>query len=328
MLPLSLLLDFLPWVCIILKLTLPKNLRQWKCYILSSKRKKMIYYRCQLKLYVFNYSTETIKNNLLLLLLFKYFIYLFLEGRGGRKRGRETSVCGCLSHTLYWGPGLQPRHVPWLEIERETPCFAGPHSTHWAIPAMENLLLLFLILRKPWYFLSLSSDCKICIFNPRLKSTPSPKENGDEQDVVVGCCTGQVISRRPTCVCSHWNSDLTRFPHVRLLLQVASMLVLCGQCHHPFRKWPYALALGSGVHSGPLVNWFIWWKGAVEEKGLEHDPGGHPLLPTTSAPARAAWLRQGWELSELPFNRCSVGCNCNSAVSPGSILLRETTVFI
>ena len=29
------------------------------------------------------------------------FIYLFLEGKGERKRGRETSVCGCLSK---WPP--------------------------------------------------------------------------------------------------------------------------------------------------------------------------------------------------------------------------------
>ena len=39
----------------------------------------------------------------------KYFIvlrfYLFLEG----KRGREISIHGCLLHTSYWGPGLQPR---------------------------------------------------------------------------------------------------------------------------------------------------------------------------------------------------------------------------
>ena len=45
----------------------------------------------------------------------KYFIYLFLfifrEGKGGRKRGRETSMCGCLSHAPYWGPGLQCRNV-------------------------------------------------------------------------------------------------------------------------------------------------------------------------------------------------------------------------
>ena len=38
------------------------------------------------------------------------FIFIFREGRKG-ERGRETSVCGCLSHASYWGPGLQPRHV-------------------------------------------------------------------------------------------------------------------------------------------------------------------------------------------------------------------------
>ena len=43
---------------------------------------------------------------------FLNFISLFLERRKGRERGRETSVCGCLSCTPYWGPGWQPRHVP------------------------------------------------------------------------------------------------------------------------------------------------------------------------------------------------------------------------
>ena len=43
----------------------------------------------------------------------KDFIYLSLErGKGRKKRGRETSVCGCLSHAPHWGPGPQPRHVP------------------------------------------------------------------------------------------------------------------------------------------------------------------------------------------------------------------------
>ena len=43
-------------------------------------------------------------------------------------------MCGCLSHAPNWGPGLQPRHVPWLGIEPATPCFAGWHSIHWATP--------------------------------------------------------------------------------------------------------------------------------------------------------------------------------------------------
>ena len=29
-------------------------------------------------------------------------------------------MCGCLSHGLHWGPGLQPRHVLWLGIEPVT----------------------------------------------------------------------------------------------------------------------------------------------------------------------------------------------------------------
>ena len=57
--------------------------------------------------------------------VFKDFVYLFLDRKGERKRGRKTLICGCLSRTPYWGPGLQPRHVPWLGIELETLWFAG-----------------------------------------------------------------------------------------------------------------------------------------------------------------------------------------------------------
>ena len=53
-----------------------------------------------------------------LFFFFKDFIYLFLEGKEGRKRGRETLI-SCLSHAPNWGPGPQPRHVPWLGIKRD-----------------------------------------------------------------------------------------------------------------------------------------------------------------------------------------------------------------
>ena len=47
-------------------------------------------------------------------LFLKDIIYFRQRGReGGRKRGRETSVCGCLSCAPYWGPGPQSRHEPW-----------------------------------------------------------------------------------------------------------------------------------------------------------------------------------------------------------------------
>ena len=47
------------------------------------------------------------------------FIY-FLDKGKRRKEERETSVCGCLWCTAYWGPGLQPRLVPCLGIKPET----------------------------------------------------------------------------------------------------------------------------------------------------------------------------------------------------------------
>ena len=70
-----------------------------------------------------------------ILLFFLIFYLLFLEGKGGRKRGRETAMCGFLSCAPYWGPGLQPRPVPWLGIRPANPCFSGPHSIHWTIQA-------------------------------------------------------------------------------------------------------------------------------------------------------------------------------------------------
>ena len=53
-----------------------------------------------------------LKGNISLFLLKILFIYFQREGQGGRKRGRETSMCSCLSHTPNRGPGPQLRHVP------------------------------------------------------------------------------------------------------------------------------------------------------------------------------------------------------------------------
>ena len=66
---------------------------------------------------------------------FKDFIYFLRAGKGGRKRGRETSVCDWLTHTPNWGLGPPPRHVSWLGIEPATLWFTGQHSVHWATPA-------------------------------------------------------------------------------------------------------------------------------------------------------------------------------------------------
>ena len=51
-------------------------------------------------------------------------------------------MCGCLLLAPYWGPGLQPKHVPWLGIKPVTLCFAIWHSIHWATPSRANHLNL------------------------------------------------------------------------------------------------------------------------------------------------------------------------------------------
>ena len=33
-------------------------------------------------------------------------------GEGGRKKGKEISICGCLLRAPNWGPGPKPRNVP------------------------------------------------------------------------------------------------------------------------------------------------------------------------------------------------------------------------
>ena len=78
------------------------------------------------------------------------FIYPLREGKGGRKKGRatsygrDTSIC-CLSHAPTWGPGPQPRNVPWLGIELVTLWFLGQHSIHWATPARASFWNKWLI---------------------------------------------------------------------------------------------------------------------------------------------------------------------------------------
>ena len=63
-------------------------------------------------------------------------------------------MCGCLLSALYWGPGLKPRHVPWLGIEPETLWFAGWCSIHWSTPA--RVYHLFFIILYLYYFFHFS----------------------------------------------------------------------------------------------------------------------------------------------------------------------------
>ena len=117
-------------------------------------------------------------------LLFKSFIYLFIYFKRHGKKGRETSVCGCLLHTPNWGPGLQPRCVPWQGITPATLWFTGQHSVHWAtLPGAERLFMyaccsfVYLI----W---------NICI-GPFFKKIFTFREKGREgergREALIGC---------------------------------------------------------------------------------------------------------------------------------------------
>ena len=96
------------------------------CNYLSEKWFFLIFYSIEQKIPGFYF-----------LFIFKDFIYIFLErGEGRRKRGRETSMCGCLSHVPHWGPGWQPRHLPWLGIEPVALWFTSWRSMPGQIPRL------------------------------------------------------------------------------------------------------------------------------------------------------------------------------------------------
>ena len=78
----------------------------------------------------------------------RFYLFTFRQRGSGGEKGRETSICGCLSHASKWEPGPKPRHGPWLGIELVTFWFAGRCSTHWASPGRTPLTQLGLISNK------------------------------------------------------------------------------------------------------------------------------------------------------------------------------------
>ena len=76
------------------------------------------------------------------------FIYFYREGkrvREGVKHERNNQLPLTGSH---WGPGPQPRHVPWLGIKPATFQFTGWPSIHWATPARANNITFISALKR------------------------------------------------------------------------------------------------------------------------------------------------------------------------------------
>ena len=99
--------------------------------------------------------------------LFIFFKILFInfqsEGKRRRKTRRKTSMCGCLSCSPYWGPGLQPRHVPRLGIKLVTLwCTACTQSTKLYQPGGCGFLILYLSdFHSTQFLMVLSDGCSI-----------------------------------------------------------------------------------------------------------------------------------------------------------------------
>ena len=89
------------------------------------------------------WTSKALKNSLLkymyIFTFLRFYLFIVREEKGGRKRGKETLTCGCLSCALPPGTCPQLGRVPWLGIERATLCFAGRHSIRSATPARAKI---------------------------------------------------------------------------------------------------------------------------------------------------------------------------------------------
>ena len=68
-------------------------------------------------------------------------ICLFLERKGGEKRGRETSMCGCLLCASHWRPCCNPGMCPDWELNQWP--FGSQASTQSTGHTSQGLFLLF-----------------------------------------------------------------------------------------------------------------------------------------------------------------------------------------
>ena len=92
-------------------------------------------------------------------------------------------MCGCLSHTTYWGPGLQLRHVPETGNRTSNPLIPRPALNHWAthpgldLPVDAKIPLLGIYLKIRWDFFSFFFiiQLQLSLFTPTI-TLPCPTQ--------------------------------------------------------------------------------------------------------------------------------------------------------
>ena len=133
-------------------------------------------------------------------------------------------MCGCLPCTHHQGPGLQPRHVPWLGIKPATIWFAGQHSVHWATPP-RTLMKFFkgkiYIRWNPWkckYIIrSVLTNVNTCVANTPIKG----------QNISITLQSFIILPLSPHCPtgnqCSHFCLHILILPVIDSYSMYSSM---------------------------------------------------------------------------------------------------------
>ena len=151
-------------------------------------------------------------------------------------------MCSCLSCAPSWGPGPQPRHVPWLGIKPVHRWFTGPCAIHWAPPARVICWLFsFFFLILIFYCYSITV---VCLFSPSLHPTPAEHTSLPHLHPPPWFCPCVLYSSscNPLSSLSPPHSPLTI---VRLFLTSMSLVIFC--------------LLFSSIHYVPIKGEIIWY---------------------------------------------------------------------
>ena len=97
------------------------------------------------------------------------FLFLLRKDKGGRKKGRETSMCGCLSSAPYWGPDCNPGMFPdWESNQPPFGSLASSQSTDPHQPGQKCIHLNFILWSLLFVFLCILSEIDLTFLSSLL----------------------------------------------------------------------------------------------------------------------------------------------------------------